>query len=197
MPSNLHEVLIKLFRDETRLAPELLRDVFHAELPPYTDVHTEESTLTQLMPTEYHADLVLMLRNKEPVYGIVVEVQLQRDEQKAFTWPLYVTALRARFRCPVDLLVVTADSSVARWAAKPLPLGRPDSVFCPYVLGPEGIPQIRDVELATARPHLAVLSALAHGNAPGGLGVLHAAFTAVGGLDAAHASMYHDASIPT
>ena len=59
MPSNLHEVLIKLFRDETRLAPELLRDVFHAELPPYTDVHTEESTLTQLMPTEYHADLVI------------------------------------------------------------------------------------------------------------------------------------------
>jgi hypothetical protein len=42
--------------------------------------------------------VVLLLSSGEPVYGIVVEVQLGRDEKKPYSWPLYQAALRARLR---------------------------------------------------------------------------------------------------
>jgi hypothetical protein len=59
----------------------------------------------------------VLLRAREPVYGIVVEVQLGRDEKKLYSWPLYQAALRARLRCPVCVLVVApvvTDAEVAR-----------------------------------------------------------------------------------
>ena len=35
MPSYLHEALLMLFRNRPALAPELLRDALHVELPDY------------------------------------------------------------------------------------------------------------------------------------------------------------------
>jgi hypothetical protein len=46
------------------------------------------------------------------VLGIVIEVQLQRDDRKRFTWPVYVAGLRARLECPACLLVVTPSDAV-------------------------------------------------------------------------------------
>jgi hypothetical protein len=37
MPSQLHEALLLLFRNRPSLAPELLRDALHVELPEYTE----------------------------------------------------------------------------------------------------------------------------------------------------------------
>jgi len=36
VPSQLHEALLLLFRNRPGLAPELLRDALHVELPQYT-----------------------------------------------------------------------------------------------------------------------------------------------------------------
>src|SRR5690606_16923612 len=119
--------------------------------------------LTQTVPTEYHADLVVLLANDEPVLGIVLEVQLKPDERKTFTWPAYVVNLRARFQCPCCLLVVTPSRSTARWAAEPIGLGPPGNSFTPLVLGSTSVPKITDPARATQAPELAVLSALAHG----------------------------------
>jgi hypothetical protein len=112
MPSQLHEALLQLFRNRPVLAPELLRNALHLDLPSYTDVRIDSADLTEVQPAEYRADLVVLLLDGEPVLGIVVEVQLSPDERKRFVWPAYVTNLRARLECPVCLLVVAGDESL-------------------------------------------------------------------------------------
>jgi hypothetical protein len=162
MPSQLHEALLLLFRNRPTLAPELLRDALHVELPEYTEARIDSADLTDVQPAEYRADLVVLLWKGEPVLGIVVEVQLSADERKFFVWPVYVANLRARLKCPVCLLVVTADDATARWACKSIDMGGANR-FAPLVLGPSGVPEVTDPAQALADPELAVLSAMAHG----------------------------------
>lgn len=162
MPSQLHEALLLLFRNRPTLAPELLRDALHVELPSYTEARIDSADLTDIQPAEYRADLVVLLLDGTPVLGIVVEVQLSPDERKRLVWPVYVANLRARLKCPVCLLVVSADEAVARWAGKPIEMGAGNR-FVPLVLGPSGVPEITDEAQAQADPELAVLSAMAHG----------------------------------
>ncbi len=70
-----------------------------------------EATFTQLVPTQFAADLVVAIGDP-PRLGIVVEVQLREDEAKRYTWPLYAVALRARWRCPVVVLVYAPELAV-------------------------------------------------------------------------------------
>ena len=163
MPSQLHEALLLLFRNRPALAPELLHDALHMELPPFTEVRIDSAELTDVQPAEYRADLVVLLLEGTPVLGIVVEAQLAPDERKRFVWPMYVAGLRARFEVPVVLLVVTGDDATARWAAKTIDLGAGNR-FAPLVLGPAAVPEVADEATALADPELAVLSAMAHGN---------------------------------
>ena len=76
MPSQLHEALLLLFRNRPGLAPDLLRDVLHLDLPLFTDARIDSADLTEVQPAEYRADLVILLLDGVPVYGIVVEAQL-------------------------------------------------------------------------------------------------------------------------
>ena len=165
MPSHIHESLIMLFRNCPAMAPELLRDTLGISLPEYTEVRIDCADLTDIQPAEYRADLVLLLSRDKPVLGIVLEVQLGRDKDKGYVWPVYVTNLRARNRCPVCLLVVTAEDDVTRWAQKTIELGGGNH-FTPCVLSLSGIPEITDEDLARKEPELAVLSALGHANDP-------------------------------
>jgi hypothetical protein len=114
MPSFLHEALVQLFKNRPELAAELLRDVLSLELPVYSEVRVESADLTQLAPTELHADLVVLLVDGKPVLGIVVEVQLQRDDRKKFTWPLYMMALRARLECNTCVVFSVIDAYLER-----------------------------------------------------------------------------------
>ncbi len=162
MPSQLHEMLLLLFRNRPALAPELLREALHVELPAYSEVRLESADLTDVVPAEYRADLVVLLVDGKPVLGIVVEVQLQPDVRKRFSWPVYVAGLRARLECPCCLLVVTASDNTARWAQEPIALG-PGAELAPLVVGPQGVPVVTDPERAKQDPELAVLSVMAHG----------------------------------
>jgi len=109
----LHEVLLLLFRNRPELAPSLLRESLDVALPKYAQVRIEAAELTDVQPAEYRADLVVLLYDDEPVLGIVVEIQLSIDEDKRYAWPVYAVGLRARMRCPVCVLVVTASEAVA------------------------------------------------------------------------------------
>jgi hypothetical protein len=162
VPSHVHEALLALFRNQPGLAPGLLRDALHLELPAYTEARIESADLTELQPAEYRADLVVLLSDTRPVLGIIVEAQLAIDERKRFSWPVYVVGLRARMRCPVCLFVVTEDEVVARWASKDIALGG-GSRLRPFVLGPSRVPEVTDEIRAKSDPELAVLSARAHG----------------------------------
>jgi Domain of unknown function (DUF4351) len=140
----------------------MLRDAFQIALPAYRDVRLDSADLTDIQPAEYRADLVFVLLDAGPVYGIIVEVQLTRDDRKHFTWPAYVMNLRARLECPVCLLVVCADDAVARWAARTVEIGG-GNFFSVVALGPSGVPKVTDPAQARADPEFAVLSAMTHG----------------------------------
>ena len=194
MPSQLHEVILLLLNNRPALAPELLRDVLQMPLPAYSEARIASADLTEVSPTEYRADLVVLLLEEKPVLGIIVEVQLSRDDRKHFVWPVYVINLRARLKCRVCLLVVAGDASVARWAASPIDIGD-GCRFTPWVMGPEGVPEIIDVAQAQADPELAVLSALAHGkdvDTGKSVQIALAARIASSGLDDERAKLYVD-----
>ena len=197
MASQTHEALLLLFRNRPALAPELLRDALHLPVPRFTEARIESAELTDVQPAEYRADLVVLLYEDRPVLGIVVEVQLRSDEDKRYSWPAYVANLRARIRCPVCLLVVTAEDAVARWAARPIDLGG-ESRVVPLVLGPSGVPEITDEEKARRDPELAVLSAMAHGrdvDQDKALRIALSATAASVGLDAERSTLYVDLTL--
>jgi hypothetical protein len=194
MPSFHHEALLQLFRNRAGLAPSLLRDALHKQLPPFTNARIESADLSNIQPAEYRADLVVLLLDDEPVFGIVIEVQLARDEAKQYAWPAYVANLRARIRCPVCLLVITADEGVARWAATPIQLGG-DAQMTPYVLSPDDVPLITDAAAAKADPEMAVLSVMAHGRRVAlatSVQMAEGALAASEGLDAERVPLYVD-----
>ena len=139
MPSHPHEWLVEFFRNRPSLAPVLLREALHVELPSFTEVQIYSADLTDVQPTEYRADLVLRLLDGTEEIGVVVEVQLSTDPRKRFVWPVYVATLRARLECPVCLLVVTVDEAIARWAAQVIEMGGGNR-FVPLVLPPSGVP---------------------------------------------------------
>lgn len=197
MPSISHEALVALFRNRPELAPELLRDSLHVEVPEYAEIRVEDGNLTQLKPTEFTADLVLLLRNGDPVLAIVLEAQLSIDLAKRFSWPVYFTTVRSRFRCPAVLLVIAPREDVAAWAATPIDLGG-GWRWAPYVIGPNLVPVVTDAEQAARDPELAVLSALSHGNDPAvGTTVALAALFGAAGLEPERAALYHDVILAT
>jgi hypothetical protein len=62
MPSQLHEVLVMLFRSCPTLAPELLHT--RIELPTFTEARVESADLSEVQPAEYRGDLVVVLRHE-------------------------------------------------------------------------------------------------------------------------------------
>jgi hypothetical protein len=73
-----------------------------------------------------------------------------------------MTLLRARFECPVCVLVFTVTERMARWCRRPIELG-PGNVFTPLVVAPAMVPVIGDETAARRAPELAVLSCIGHG----------------------------------
>jgi hypothetical protein len=193
MPSLDHESLVLLFRNQPELAAQLLREALHLELPVYTEARLASSDLTEVVPTEFRADAVVLLVDGNPVLGVIVEAQLSRDDRKRFTWPAYVAVLRARHECPVELLVLTPDSTVAAWASAPINLDlAAGSVVRPRVLGPDAIPIVTDPAQAAREPELAVLSAMTHGNGDTktAVAIAQAASAALGHLPRDHQVLY-------
>jgi hypothetical protein len=192
MPTLEHNAIVEMFRENPELAPHLLALLFHVDIPPHASVVVVESSLDQLIPVEFRADLVIELRdaNGVLVLAIVLEVQRDKDPDKEYSWPVYVTVVRAKKRCPTVVLVVAPDAEVATWAAQPIDLGLGFGTLRPVVLGPASVPEVTDPVVAEQETELAVLSAVAHGNGPNGLTVVQAALVALARLDREHAVVY-------
>lgn len=193
MPSHLHEALVELFRHRPELAAELLADAFGVAVPSHQGARLEAGDLTDLAPTEYRADVVVVLTDHDaPVVAVVVEVQLRRDLAKRRSWPVYLATLYARLRCAAMLLVVCPDPATAIWCAAPIELGHPGWTLCPLVLGPDRVPVVTDAVQAARSPELAVLSAVAHGRYREHEKVLDALMAALEAVDHDHANLYAD-----
>jgi hypothetical protein len=130
--------------------------------------------LTNVMPTEFRADAVVAFEDpdpdvKEPVYAVVVEVQLQPVARKKLVWPVYVATVHARLDCPVSILVICPDLAIAKWAAIPISTGEPGLLLETVALGPDQVPVVATEDDVVDCPELAVLSALTHGGEHPGL----------------------------
>jgi hypothetical protein len=167
--SSDHDALVELFRDRPAFAGELLR-----MLAPSVKLGSRalararvaSQSFEQIQPTTYTADLVVTFGGVKPRVALIIEVQRQRSKRKRGSWPLYIAHLRARYGCPVFLLVLAPSASVARWCAEAIPLGHPEFVLKPIVAGPESVPRVHGPKEALRRPELAVLSAIVHARSP-------------------------------
>jgi hypothetical protein len=188
----VHQGIIAMFRENPSLAPHLIEKLFPVQLPPHASAKVVESTLDQMIPVEFSADLVLELLDEqgEPVLLIVLEMQRAIDRDKEYSWPVYVAVARAPKRCQAIVLVVAPDEKVAAWASAKIDLGLGLGIIQPLVLGPGVVPQVTDPAEAEKETALAILSAVAHGNGPNGLAVVQAALSALGRLDQEHAAVY-------
>jgi hypothetical protein len=194
MPSQLHERLVEMFRDQSRSVADLLAQ-FDMPLPEYDEVCTESADLVDLKPAEYHADLVLFFElESQKKLGVIVEVQFGCDDGKEYSWPAYIANLRRRHRCPVCLLVITIDKAIERWAGKTIQLG-PGTYCTPCVVGPSNTPLIADSQRASENVELAVLSAIEHLRHPDrdlAARIVTTAVKASNGIDAERRRMYFD-----
>ena len=164
MTSVPHEAARQMVRDCPDLVLELLRRGQGVVLPEPESIVLEEADLSQVLPAELRSDVVVeMLEHGGGRTGLIVEVQLARDQDKLYSWPSYAAALHARMRAQVCLVVLTFDRDVALWAARPILTLQLGSRFQPLVLGPEQIPLVVDPRQAADMPQLAMLSALCHG----------------------------------
>jgi hypothetical protein len=137
--------------------------LLHVEVPGFREARLADATLNELVPVEYRADAVVVFTEDKPVFGVIIEAQLQRDDDKLFTWPLYAVGARERHRCPFVVIVVTPDPATATWAARTVEIGG-GVRYWPLVIGPDGIPKIVDRDQARREPQLALLSVMAHGH---------------------------------
>ena len=192
MPSLTHEALLLLFRNRPTLAAEVLRDVFHESLPPFTRTQIVSADLTEVIPAERRSDLIILFEAEEPLLTVIVEAQLRPDPEKRYVWPVYLSCGRARYRCPTWLLVVTTDPTTVAWCRTPIAMGHPDYVLTPLVLGPDAVPVVTDPEQARAAPEVTVLSAMAHGRGDAGEAIAMAFLAAAAGLDEDRRADYAD-----
>lgn len=101
--------------DDLRLAPELLRDALHVELPQYTEARIDSADLTEIQPAEYRADLVVLLLDDVPVLGIVRDVDTGKSVQIAMAAQMASLGLdQDRSRLYFDLILVSLSEAARR-----------------------------------------------------------------------------------
>ncbi|PRX68248.1 hypothetical protein B0I32_103209 [Nonomuraea fuscirosea] len=112
-PTLEHEYLIELVRNRPSLVTTLLAEVGVA-VPAFDRARLGTADFTNCRPTEYRADSVVLLdREDKPVRAVVLEVQRRYDKRKTWSWPVYLSTLRAIEECPVVLLVFCQDDKTA------------------------------------------------------------------------------------
>jgi hypothetical protein len=184
-----HEFLVDLFRNDGKLAVELLRSCAGIAVD-HARVAMGSIDLSQVAPTEYRADAVVVLHDRadQPVTGVIVEIQRQIERDKLLTWPAYVATLRAKLACAAVLLVIAPDPGVAAWARRPIELGHPGFRLIPIVIGFDDVPWVRDRATASHLPELAMLSVMAHPE----LEIAEIAIDAISQLPTDKAQLYLD-----
>jgi hypothetical protein len=119
------------------------------------------SDLTASVPTELRADAVVMLSSEDGArLAVVVEVQLRYDRRKRYSWPAYLTQVRAAHHCPAVLLVICPGTATAARCRAPIATGHPGFDLVPLVIDAVTIPDPNGPAAAIAGPELAVLAVL-------------------------------------
>jgi hypothetical protein len=138
--------------------------------------------------------VLFLVREGRKEFGVILEMQLGYDQNKPYSWPAYIANLRARHHCPVCLLVITIEETVARWAGRSIELG-PGTQCKPWVIGPSNVPKVTELQDAQENVELEVLSAIEHGQSndiPLVARIASAAILASAAIDAERSRLYLD-----
>ncbi|MEU5431457.1 hypothetical protein AB0H73_38450 [Streptomyces olivoreticuli] len=196
MVTSRHEASHRIFQER----PELLAPVFRllgVPLPAKAAVEVLTADVTEIRPLERRVDSVLRIKPFDSGDGggflLAIEAQGRQDRAKPVSWAYYMSFLKAKYACPVLLLVVCHDKATADWAAGPFRLGVEDwtslSVH-PLVLGPGNVPVITDPEEAARDLTMATFSAMTHSSHEDAPAILDALARALGAA-ASESSTYY------
>lgn len=141
--------------------------------------------------------MVTLLSGHQAVLAVIVEIQLKPDPVKRRTWPVYLTTLHARLRCPVVLLVLSPGNRCADWCAQPIHIGHPGWELRPLVLGPRQVPVVTDAAEAASNPELSLLSVVAHSEDPQRDKIFDSFLHALRTVEDERASLYADLVLAT
>jgi len=170
MVSFKHQGLCKLIGERPDFVPTLLETLLGMKLSRNCVIVPAPETIRELGLPEHAADVVVAHRRatsrRRLNEAFVFEVQLRPDRDKWWSWPVHLCGTRARHQCPTTLVVITTNQRTARWAAKPIDLGREQGELRPLVIGPEQIPRMLELHEARACPELATLAVIVHGHRP-------------------------------
>lgn len=159
MPTPAHETLVALLSQRPDLLDRLLRTLGFAGLP--GEVVAADSALRIANPLEVRPDLVLVAEGERGPWTIV-EVQLRRDDDKRRRWLAAAGVLLDARGAMGDVVVITNDASVARWAAEVARTHGPGGTKLSLEPVVVALTQREaEVLLATHTPELAVLAAWA------------------------------------
>jgi hypothetical protein len=160
MPSIPHEAPLELLRQNPRLAAVLLGSLGVA-VPAKATAKMASSDLSTSVPIELRADAVVLLSGADGTrLAVVVEVQLRYDKRKSYSWPTYLTQVRAAQHCRAVLLVICPGTATARRCRVPIRTGHPGFDLVPLVIDSAAIRNPGDADLRTAGPELVVLAVL-------------------------------------
>ncbi|MGR6923815.1 hypothetical protein ACU635_56955 [[Actinomadura] parvosata] len=163
-PTLEHEYLIELVRNRPSLVTSLLTEM-GVTVPVFDELLLGNTDFPDFRPTQYRADSAVILRQGgRPVQAVVLEIQRAPDKDKQWSWPVYLSTLRAREKCPVVLLVFCQNAATAKACAQAIDMGHPGWVLIPIVAGPGDVPVVIDTTQASANSELITLSAIVHGN---------------------------------
>ncbi len=196
MPSLEHQALAMLLLENPPLLVWLLRHVLGLELPERVRVTPGPETVRALRRSDHYADGVSTITSVDDPNdreAFVIEVQLHEDDDKHYSWALYVGGTASRLRCPSTLVVVTTSPAVERWCSTPIDVGRGRMILRPLVLGPSNVPHDIDTATARAMPELAVFVAIVHRRGPGSkrtIGIAVDALATLARHDARRAELY-------
>jgi hypothetical protein len=163
MPSITHESPIEIIRRHPPLSAELARHVTQLGIPDDDAVTVDlvANDASNVVPAQFTADMVTVVRDRTtgtPLLLIVIEPQGRSEEEKALSWPAYLSNLREAHRCRNAVLIVVCwNETEAERCRQAISLGHPGFVLVPIVVSPHNEPAIED-----ASPWLTILCAAIH-----------------------------------
>lgn len=186
MASSPHQQKHDIFKEDLDLTARVLRDFFHLDIPEVVEA-SELDTDHSAPVVVRQSDTVIELKTTESPLIVVIEPQGRVKADKPGAWAWYLSRIHAKYRCPVELIVICHDQATADWARRPMGVpgigGRQSLAVSPLVLGPDNTPRITDPRLAAADIHKAILCALTHSGDPELAAILDALALALDTLD--------------
>lgn len=170
MTSPLHAVLVEILEAHPEALAYLLElhgSALAGPLIPTTGTRTKTVSLERRVDRAY-----LVGDRRAPQGFLLAEVQLDPDEDKRFSWPLYMELGRSRYRCEGALVVITVSDEVRRWIERSIapPTGQYGTLrrLQPTVLALDAIEP--SLLLSPERPYLALLAVAGHARGPNAQG---------------------------